>query len=162
MSQDPPIFKIPSNEDHERVSALFLGPKAENEKSLRDCFELIVSKQSEGRRAYFPNDPVCRILCRSYLLIIGVLMDLPHICARTLFRRAFKRVQRTPTKRKRFKRSCRLFWNISTSGRPRSTRHATVRICVSTRAYPPSSAILQLCSTIRTMSRSKVALIPHR
>lgn len=61
MSQEPPIFKIPSNDDHERVSALFLGPKAENEKSLRDCFELIVSKQSEGRHAYFPSDPVCRI-----------------------------------------------------------------------------------------------------
>lgn len=51
-------FRIPSNDDHERVSALFLGPKAENAPLLKQYFDLILAKQFEGRQAYFPNDQV--------------------------------------------------------------------------------------------------------
>ena len=53
-----PIFRIPSNADHERVSALFLGPKAENTPLLQNFFNLIVAKQQQGRLDYFPDDPV--------------------------------------------------------------------------------------------------------
>lgn len=54
-------YSIPSGKDHERISALFLGPKAENAELLKHCFDLIVSKQKEGREGYFPNDQVSGI-----------------------------------------------------------------------------------------------------
>lgn len=53
-----PDYSIPSSSEHERISALFLGPKAENAELLKRCFELIVTKQVEGRNSYFPNDHV--------------------------------------------------------------------------------------------------------
>ena len=52
-------FRIPSNDDHDRVSALFLGPKAENSEVLMNCFNLVVGEQARARINYFPNDPVC-------------------------------------------------------------------------------------------------------
>ncbi|KAL5521195.1 hypothetical protein ACEPAG_9118 [Sanghuangporus baumii] len=55
--QHRPVFRIPSNADHERVSALFLGPKAENASILSQCFNIVVGKQTEARQAYFPSDP---------------------------------------------------------------------------------------------------------
>ena len=58
----PPVFRIPNNDDHDRVSALFLGPKAENAGLLQEFFSLIVQGQSAGRRAYFPDDPVSALL----------------------------------------------------------------------------------------------------
>ncbi|KAL5532192.1 hypothetical protein ACEPAF_5756 [Sanghuangporus sanghuang] len=56
-TSDQPVFRIPDSEDHERVSALFLGPKAENQALLSQCFNIVVSKQTEARQAYFPSDP---------------------------------------------------------------------------------------------------------
>ncbi|KAL5504865.1 hypothetical protein ACEPAH_7528 [Sanghuangporus vaninii] len=50
-------FCVPNTEDHERVSALFLGPKAENKGLLSQCFNTVVSKQIAARKAYFPSDP---------------------------------------------------------------------------------------------------------
>lgn len=47
-----------SNATHERISALFLGPKAENADFLVECFKEIVHMQVRGRQAYFPNDAV--------------------------------------------------------------------------------------------------------
>lgn len=47
-----------SNATHERISALFLGPKAENADFLVECFKEIVHMQVRGRKAYFPNDAV--------------------------------------------------------------------------------------------------------
>lgn len=49
-----------SNATHERISALFLGPKAENADFLMDCFREIVRLQERGRKSYFPNDAVSR------------------------------------------------------------------------------------------------------
>lgn len=49
-----------SNATHERISALFLGPKAENADFLIECFKEIVHMQVRGRKAYFPNDAVSR------------------------------------------------------------------------------------------------------
>ncbi|KAL0958858.1 hypothetical protein HGRIS_014176 [Hohenbuehelia grisea] len=53
--QKPP-FRIPSNADHERISALFLGPKAENFGLLRECFIEVLDKQRAVRTKYFPED----------------------------------------------------------------------------------------------------------
>lgn len=56
--RDRPHYRVPSNDDHERISALFLGPKAENSTLLGQCFNMVVQKQIAARQAYFPSDPV--------------------------------------------------------------------------------------------------------
>ena len=53
-----PIHRIPNNTEHERISALFLGPKAENAAFLSRCFEMIVYGQAKARSNYFPEDRV--------------------------------------------------------------------------------------------------------
>jgi len=62
MSSPPqrhfPRYRIPSSADHERVSALFLGPKGENSEFLRSWFTSVVSQQKAAREAYFPEDQV--------------------------------------------------------------------------------------------------------
>ena len=52
--------RVPNNTEHERISALFLGPKAENAAFLSRCFEMIVSGQVNARCSYFPDDDVRR------------------------------------------------------------------------------------------------------
>ena len=59
---EPPIFEIPNNDAHERVSALFLGPKAENASLLQELLNNIVGSQVTGRQSYFPGDPVRFVL----------------------------------------------------------------------------------------------------
>ncbi|KAF8968538.1 pyridoxal phosphate-dependent transferase [Flammula alnicola] len=51
-----PHFRIPSSADHERISALFLGPKGENAEFLHSWFNTIVAQQKAARDAYFPED----------------------------------------------------------------------------------------------------------
>ena len=51
-------YRIPNNDEYERISALFLGPKAENAVFLSECFHLIVLGQRQARHNYFPNDDV--------------------------------------------------------------------------------------------------------
>ena len=51
-------FRIPNNDEHERISALFLGPKAENAVFLSECFHLIILCQRQARHNYFPSDEV--------------------------------------------------------------------------------------------------------
>ncbi|THH16278.1 hypothetical protein EW146_g4346 [Bondarzewia mesenterica] len=53
----PQQHRISSNEDHERVSALFLGPKAENFDMLKDFIISVLKKQRLVRESYFPDDP---------------------------------------------------------------------------------------------------------
>lgn len=53
-----PRYRIPSNADHERISALFLGPKGENAEFLQSWFTSVVNQQKAARQAYFPNDEV--------------------------------------------------------------------------------------------------------
>ncbi|KAL5483398.1 hypothetical protein ACEPAI_8629 [Sanghuangporus weigelae] len=62
-TSDQPVFRIPDSEDHERVSALFLGPKAENQALLSQCLNIVVvSKQTEARQAYFPSDQLLAVV----------------------------------------------------------------------------------------------------
>ena len=58
MESALPIHRIPNNAEHERISALFLGPKAENAAFLSRCFGMIVSGQAKARLNYFPEDKV--------------------------------------------------------------------------------------------------------
>ncbi len=51
-----PRYRVPSSADYERVSALFLGPKAENSCFLRSMLDIIVTQQESAREAYFPDD----------------------------------------------------------------------------------------------------------
>ncbi|KAH9482182.1 L-tyrosine decarboxylase [Psilocybe cubensis] len=53
-----PRYRIPTSEDHERTSALFLGPKAENAKFLREWLMTVVSQQEAARHAYSPKDNI--------------------------------------------------------------------------------------------------------
>jgi hypothetical protein len=53
-----PIFRIPDNSAHDRISALFLGPKAENADRLMQYFTTVVKGQSDARKNYFPGDAV--------------------------------------------------------------------------------------------------------
>ncbi|KAF8887664.1 pyridoxal phosphate-dependent transferase [Gymnopilus junonius] len=46
------------NTAHERICALFLGPRAENHAILRDKFAEIVQETLEARERFFPDDPV--------------------------------------------------------------------------------------------------------
>ncbi|KAF5319231.1 hypothetical protein D9619_008287 [Psilocybe cf. subviscida] len=52
----PPKFALPSNEAHEKISALFLGPKGENAEFLQSWFTSIVEQQKQARLNYFPED----------------------------------------------------------------------------------------------------------
>ncbi|THV00047.1 PLP-dependent transferase [Dendrothele bispora CBS 962.96] len=49
-------YRLPDPTDHQRVSALFLGPKAENAGFLREYFNIFVDKQEEGRKEYKFDD----------------------------------------------------------------------------------------------------------
>ncbi len=57
--RDFPRYRVPTSADHERVSALFLGPKAENSEFLRSWFTTVVNQQKAARDAYFPDDEEC-------------------------------------------------------------------------------------------------------
>ncbi|KAG8935974.1 hypothetical protein FRC03_008425 [Tulasnella sp. 419] len=41
---------------HDLVASWFLGPRAENYVFFKECFESILKRQTDARRAYFPND----------------------------------------------------------------------------------------------------------
>lgn len=62
---DPPVFRIPDNDAHGRISALFLGPKAENADRLLQYLTTLVDGQEKSRQSYFPEDAVCQALCSS-------------------------------------------------------------------------------------------------
>ena len=64
QSTSQPTYGVPNNAEHERISALFLGPKAENADLLTNCFNLIVQRQAQGRKAYFPEDQVIILNCQ--------------------------------------------------------------------------------------------------
>ncbi|KAH9482174.1 L-tyrosine decarboxylase [Psilocybe cubensis] len=49
-------YRVPSSDDHERISALFLGPKAENAAFLQQWLTTVVAQQKAARDAYFPDD----------------------------------------------------------------------------------------------------------
>lgn len=59
-SQNTHRYRIPSSADHERISALFLGPKGENAEFLQSWLTSIVAQQKAARDAYFPDDDVSR------------------------------------------------------------------------------------------------------
>ena len=44
---NPPVFRIPDNDAHGRVSALFLGPKAENADRLLQYLTTLVDGQEK-------------------------------------------------------------------------------------------------------------------
>jgi hypothetical protein len=56
-----PIFRAPDNDAHDRISALFLGPRAENADRLMQYFTTVVQGQSDARKSYFPGDAVCSV-----------------------------------------------------------------------------------------------------
>ncbi|KAK7451261.1 hypothetical protein VKT23_012601 [Stygiomarasmius scandens] len=59
FSRDHCRYRVPLNTDHERVSALFLGPKAENANFLRKYFNIVVDIQAQGRKDYqFDDDQI--------------------------------------------------------------------------------------------------------
>lgn len=63
LGADTPVLHVPDNDDHERISALFIGPKGENLDTLQRCFNMIVEKQRAARLSYFPEDKVCALFC---------------------------------------------------------------------------------------------------
>ncbi|CAG8810667.1 7996_t:CDS:1, partial [Gigaspora margarita] len=48
----------PFEKENNAVAAWFIGPRAENERFFKEFCQIILSKQQEGRKQYFQNDPI--------------------------------------------------------------------------------------------------------
>ena len=51
-------YRVPENAEHEALSALFLGPKAENFDMLKELFNIVLDGQKQARKEYHPEDKV--------------------------------------------------------------------------------------------------------
>lgn len=136
-------FRIPTNEDHERVSALFLGPKAENAPMLRACLDLIVSKQTGTRQSYCPEDQARSIAIH------------PRPCLTYLNRISSQPTYSRPAHTRKCPRRSTTHSRISSitleSPPSRSILHATAHTCPSTKVSQPSSDTYPRCFTTPTM-----------